>query len=138
MLDLASHIVDTKAAHFDPSKFDDRYEDALKDLLRKKQEGKPIERPERRQPARVIDLRDALRRSVEASGTGPSAKAKATSPPSANPNSRSVGRHSGSELPRRPTVNRQSSSKHPDAVLVATRRDLPPAPRSGADDRFHP
>ena len=31
MLDLASHIVETKAAHFDPSKFDDRYEDALKD-----------------------------------------------------------------------------------------------------------
>jgi DNA end-binding protein Ku len=77
MLDLASHIVDTKAAHFDPSKFDDRYEDALKDLLRKKQEGKPIERPERRQPARVINLMDALRRSVEASGAGPSAKAKA-------------------------------------------------------------
>jgi DNA end-binding protein Ku len=76
MLDLASHIVDTKAAHFDPSKFDDRYEDALKDLLRKKQEGKPIERPERRQPARVINLMDALRRSVEASGAGPSAKAK--------------------------------------------------------------
>src|SRR5260370_23780583 len=44
LLDLASHIVETKAAHFDPSKFDDRYEDALKDLLRKKQEGKPIER----------------------------------------------------------------------------------------------
>jgi DNA end-binding protein Ku len=77
MLDLASHIVDTKAAHFDPSKFDDRYEDALKDLLRKKQEGKPIERPERRQPARVINLMDALRRSVEASGAGPSAKTKA-------------------------------------------------------------
>ena len=77
MLDLASHIVDTKAAHFDPSKFDDRYEDALKDLLRKKQEGKPIERPERRQPARVIDLMDALRRSVEASAAGPPAKAKA-------------------------------------------------------------
>src|SRR5437660_2205047 len=41
MLDLASHIVKTKAGHFDPSKFDDRYEDALKDLLKKKQEGKP-------------------------------------------------------------------------------------------------
>jgi DNA end-binding protein Ku len=32
MLDLASHIVKMKAGHFDPSKFDDRYEDALKDL----------------------------------------------------------------------------------------------------------
>ncbi len=70
MLDLASHIVDTKAAHFDPSKFDDRYEDALKDLLRRKQEGQPIERPEWREPAKVINLMDALRRSIEASGAG--------------------------------------------------------------------
>src|SRR5271166_4715453 len=68
MLELASHIVETKAGHFDPSKFDDRYEDALKDLLKKKQEGKPIERPERREPTNVVNLMDALRRSVEASG----------------------------------------------------------------------
>lgn len=77
MLDLASHIVETKAAHFDPGKFEDRYEDALKDLLKKKQEGKPIERPERREPATVVNLMDALRRSVETSGAGPTAKAKA-------------------------------------------------------------
>jgi DNA end-binding protein Ku len=79
MLDLASHIVETKAAHFDPSKFDDRYEDALKDLLRKKQEGKPIERPERREPTNVVNLMDALRRSVETEG-GLSAKAKPRRP----------------------------------------------------------
>jgi DNA end-binding protein Ku len=80
MLDLASHIVETKAGHFDPVKFDDRYEDALKDLLRKKQEGKPIERPERREPAKVINLMDALRKSVEASGA-PSAKQKGRQAP---------------------------------------------------------
>jgi DNA end-binding protein Ku len=74
MLDLAAHIVKTKEAHFEPDKFDDRYEDALKDLIRKKQQGKPIERPQRREPAKVINLMDALRRSVEASG------AKAASP----------------------------------------------------------
>src|SRR6202035_973589 len=68
MLDLAAHIVKTKEGHFDPSKFDDRYEDALKELIRKKQEGKPIKRPERREPAKVVNLMDALRRSVEASG----------------------------------------------------------------------
>jgi hypothetical protein len=33
----------TKAGHFEPSKFEDQYEDALKELLKKKQEGKPIE-----------------------------------------------------------------------------------------------
>ena len=68
MLDLASHIVKTKEGHFEPSRFDDRYEDALKDLLKKKQEGRPIERPERREPTNVVNLMDALRRSLEASG----------------------------------------------------------------------
>ena len=68
MLDLASHIVKIKEGHFDPDKFDDRYEDALKELLKMKQEGKPIERPE---PTNVVNLMDALRRSVEASGGAP-------------------------------------------------------------------
>jgi DNA end-binding protein Ku len=79
MLELASHIVETKASHFDPSKFDDRYEDALKDLLKKKQEGKPIERPERREPTNVVNLMEALRRSVEASGKSDADKGKARS-----------------------------------------------------------
>ena len=76
MLDLASHIVKTKAGHFEPSKFEEQYEDALKELLKKKQEGKPIERPERPKPTNVVNLMDALRRSVEASGTATSSKAK--------------------------------------------------------------
>jgi len=78
MLDLASHIVKTKEGHFDPSRFDDRYEDALKDLLKKKQEGRPIERPERREPTNVVNLMDALRRSLEASGAPASSKRRAS------------------------------------------------------------
>src|SRR6266487_3902328 len=66
MLELASHIVETKSGHFKPEEFEDHYEDALKELLKKKQSGKPIERPERREPAKVISLMDALRRSVDA------------------------------------------------------------------------
>jgi DNA end-binding protein Ku len=66
MLELASHIVETKAGHFEPDKFEDQYEDALKELIQKKQSGQPIERPERREPSKVINLMDALRRSVEA------------------------------------------------------------------------
>ena len=81
MLDLASHIVKTKEGHFDPSRFDDRYEDALKDLFKRKQEGKPIERPERRGPTNVVNLMDALRRSLEASGGTPaSSKGKGSRP----------------------------------------------------------
>jgi DNA end-binding protein Ku len=65
MLELASHIVATKAGHFDPDKFEDRYEDALKDLLRKKQSGEKIERPKERAPSNVINLMEALRQSVQ-------------------------------------------------------------------------
>ena len=71
MLELATHIVETKKGHFDPAKFEDRYEDALKDLLKKKQSGEQIEAPRERAPAKVINLMDALRRSVETErGTG--------------------------------------------------------------------
>jgi DNA end-binding protein Ku len=84
MLDLGSHIVTTKAGHFDPDKFEDQYEDALKELLKKKQEGKPIERPERPKPTNVVNLMDALRQSVEASAAATSTKGK---PRAASPRS---------------------------------------------------
>lgn len=79
MLDLAAHIVKTKQGHFNPSKFEDQYEDALKELLKKKQEDKPIERPERHEPTNVVNLMDALRRSVEASGKSTAGKEKTPS-----------------------------------------------------------
>jgi len=77
MLDLAIHIVATKTGHFKPEEFKDDYEDALKDLLRKKQNGEKIERPKERQPSNVINLMDALRQSVK-SGSGGSARRTAT------------------------------------------------------------
>ncbi len=65
MLDLATHIVDTKRGKFQPEKFEDEYEDALKELLRKKQKGEKIEQPKERAPSNVINLMDALRKSVQ-------------------------------------------------------------------------
>jgi DNA end-binding protein Ku len=70
MLALASHIVDTKSGHFRPEKFEDHYENALKELLKKKRAGEKIEAPKEREPAKVINLMDALRRSVSAERTG--------------------------------------------------------------------
>ena len=69
MLELAHHIVEMKSGHFLPQKFEDQYETALKELLKKKQAGQPVELPERREPARVVNLMEALRKSVEASRT---------------------------------------------------------------------
>ena len=75
MADLAAHIVETKAGHFKPEKFEDHYEEALKEVLKKKQAGEKIEVPKQREPAKVISLMDALRRSVKAErGGGASGK----------------------------------------------------------------
>jgi DNA end-binding protein Ku len=65
MLELAEHILDTKKTKFDPSKFEDRYETALKRLIAAKQAGKTPPTSPPPQPSNVISLMDALRRSVK-------------------------------------------------------------------------
>lgn len=78
MLELATHIVETKKGKFQPEKFEDRYEDALKDLIRKKQKGMKIEPPKESAPSNVVNLMDALRQSVRAErGSGRRKRARA-------------------------------------------------------------
>jgi DNA end-binding protein Ku len=78
MLKLAEHIVETKAGEFDPSAFEDHYETALVDLLKKKQAGIKITKQTPKlaaaQTSNVIDL---LKRSLEMEGQ----KGKKKSPP---------------------------------------------------------
>jgi DNA end-binding protein Ku len=65
MLKLAEHILQTKAAGFDRSQFVDHYEEAVLKMLKKKQAGLPVSRehaPPR--PQNVVNLMDALRRSI--------------------------------------------------------------------------
>ena len=65
MLKLAEHIVQTKEAAFEPSQFVDHYEEAVVDMLKKKQAGVPAPREQASsQPPNVINLMDALRRSI--------------------------------------------------------------------------
>jgi Ku protein len=69
MIELASHILDAKAAHFDPSKFKDEYETALKSLVKRKAAGKPVKVAEREEkPDNVISLMDALQQSLKGKG----------------------------------------------------------------------
>jgi DNA end-binding protein Ku len=66
MIELATHILDSKAAHFNPSKFKDEYEDALKKLVKRKAAGKPIRAAEpQEKPSNVISLMDALKQSLK-------------------------------------------------------------------------
>ncbi|MDX3924947.1 MAG: Ku protein [Shinella sp.] len=77
MLELAEHIIDTKKGKFDPSKFDDRYEAALAELVKAKLQGKKIEVRKEPKREKVADLMEALRQSAGIGGKKPSAKPKA-------------------------------------------------------------
>ena len=82
MVGLAEDIIDRMTGEFEPDKFEDRYEQAMIELIRSKQAGLPApkERPAAR-PANVVNLMDALRRSVESEGgKGKSAKAAKKAP----------------------------------------------------------
>jgi DNA end-binding protein Ku len=81
MLQLAEHILETKAGDFEPESFEDRYENAVVEMIRRKRAGKPVPTERIAAPApNVISLMDALKRTLateEARATEePAAKAK--------------------------------------------------------------
>jgi DNA end-binding protein Ku len=78
MLDLARHIVETKSADFEPGKFEDRYENALVELSNRKRAGKPLRTAVKpRDTGNVINLMDALRKSLSDGSKTPATSAKA-------------------------------------------------------------
>jgi DNA end-binding protein Ku len=75
LLDLAKHIVNQKAGKFEPAKFEDHYEAALVDLINKKRAGQPIAKKDRPAGGNVVDLMEALRRSVGGAEAAKTSKA---------------------------------------------------------------
>jgi DNA end-binding protein Ku len=66
MVGLAEHILDTKAGHFDPAEFEDRYGNVVVEMLKQKQAGMPVKKEAAVPPlSTVVNLMDALRRSVQ-------------------------------------------------------------------------
>src|SRR5690349_4233785 len=84
MLDLAKHIVEQKSAPFEPEKFEDRYEEALVDLINRKRNGKLTgAKPAPKESGNVINLMDALKRSLAGAGEkkAPAARESSKAPP---------------------------------------------------------
>src|SRR2546421_2219707 len=69
MVGLAEEIIDRMSGEFEPDKFEDRYENAMIELIRSKQAGLPAPKEKAAaRPANVVNLMDALRKSIEESG----------------------------------------------------------------------
>jgi DNA end-binding protein Ku len=68
MVEIAAKIIDQLEGPFDPSKFTDRYEDALRALIKDKEKGRTVTAPAEPKEAEVIDLMDALKRSLGQGG----------------------------------------------------------------------
>jgi DNA end-binding protein Ku len=77
MLDLAKHIVEKKSSSFEPEKFEDHYETALIDLINKKRAGiRPTAKAAPKAGGNVINLMDALKKSLASERQAPAPAAK--------------------------------------------------------------
>lgn len=81
MLKLAIQILESKKGHFDPDKFEDRYENALNDLIAAKRAGRKAPTVAEPRPSNVINLMDALRRSAKVDRAQPGKAARAKRSP---------------------------------------------------------
>jgi len=97
MIAIAEKIISQKEEDFDASKFDDRYEDALKALIEEKRKGHKITRPKEPEPSNVINLMDALKKSLSSSNGGgkKSGGAKAKQPATSRAAKKPAKRKSG-------------------------------------------
>ncbi|HML37931.1 MAG TPA: Ku protein [Bacillota bacterium] len=64
-LTMAKTLIESMVQPFDPSLYKDEYQERLRDLIEQKISGKEIVAPKEESPSNVIDLMDALKKSIE-------------------------------------------------------------------------
>jgi len=106
LAELAHVIIERKAGHFDPKEFNDRYEDAVVELIRAKEAGAPLKAAEAARPSNVVNLIDALKKSIAASaGDAPSPRKEPAEPagdvrPAPRPKAPSKSKDRGADAAR--------------------------------------
>ncbi len=106
MVALATQLIEQKTSPFKPADFQDRYKQALKDLIQQKMKGRRIVAPEtegRPTGANVVDLMEALKRSL-----GKPGKASADEPEEPKPASRGGSKRNSGTAARAPRAKRKS------------------------------
>jgi DNA end-binding protein Ku len=76
MIEIAAKIIDQQEGAFEPADFKDRYEKALRELIRRKERGEKLVTAEPPDDSNVIDLMDALKRSLKGKGVRAGTSAK--------------------------------------------------------------
>ena len=113
MKELAHLILDRKKGHFDPAEFKDRYEDALVSLVQSKQTGEAAPAAPERSGSNVVDLMEALRRSIAGAGGKAPGKAAAGKAAKASPPPEV-------EIPRKPAA--KSKGKADEEVVSPAKK----------------
>src|SRR5690606_171530 len=83
MIEIAHKIIGQKEAGFDPSEFNDRYDDALREMIKAKTKGKKLVSAPEPEDTNVIDLMEALKKSLKGSASGRKAPTKKAAPKAA-------------------------------------------------------
>lgn len=135
LLDLASHIIDTKAGEFDPAVFKDRYQNAVIELIKAKQTGRPP--PGASEPARpsnVVNLMDALRRSLgqEPDGRHGGSKRPANKNAASRNASEKSGKAPGGKASAKKASSASASAKRSKTTAKGSTRSAPKTSASPA------
>ena len=98
MVEIAAKIIEQQEGPFDPSQFNDRYEDALRALIKEKEKGEAVTAAPEPKEAQVVDLMEALKRSLGQTGGGERRKTAAKAP----------ARGKASPAPKRPPAKKRA------------------------------
>jgi len=105
LLSLATELIKRKAAEFDPKAFKNQYDLALRELIDAKMEHrKPQEIEEPQLGAKVINLMDALKRSVSSGGRSSGKAAAAAAPAPAK-----KGKAAKAKADKKPAAKRRAA-----------------------------
>ena len=127
MLDLARHIIATKAGTFRPDTFHDAYEAALAELVRAKMEGRPIKAPKAPPKGKVVDLMEALRQSAGMSRATGKAAGKATG--------KAGGSDAAAEAPAKKSTRKTAKTGGKSAAKTAAKTGTAARRRAAATTR---
>jgi len=107
-VEMAKSLIENLSEPWNPDAFKDEYREALLEIVEKKAAGEEIEAAPEAQPARVVDLMEALKASVEA--------VKKKSPPSAGSGGASSAKKSSAKKPTAKSAPKKTAAPRKKAA----------------------